>query len=204
VKCDWISRDALFQLFRHWWAVRLCIASRDGCRMHDLQPSSRARRMYRRLSLSSTHCIILLLSSGGVRSARSLSIFDWNLSAGVGAVPRVVVLLQRVGVLVAWAGTWVGRQQGWHCRHLSSHLFTFWCCNSCRDLDHAIADSSVSSSSAQLQVLVWNSVVKLLSLACMSSRASMSCSTPLLPWLVSSAHAVTKSLPDHSCETCTF
>ena len=135
-------------------ALLACIALSDGCQMHDLQPSSRARRMYRRLSLSSIHCITLLPFSGGILIARSLSIFDLNLATDAGVVPRVAALWQQVGVLVAWACTWVGRQQGWHCRHLSSHLFTFWCCKSCRDLDHAIVDSSVNCSPAQLQVLV--------------------------------------------------
>ena len=95
-------RNALFQSALQALLVALvgvallaCIAPRGGYRMHDLQQSPRARRVYRRLSLSSTHCIILLLSSGGMRSARSLSIFDWNLSAGVGAVPAARQFLAR-------------------------------------------------------------------------------------------------------------
>ena len=70
-------------------ALLACIALSDGCQMHDLQPSSRARRMYRRLSLSSIHCITLLPLSGGILIARSLSIFDLNLATDAGVVPSV-------------------------------------------------------------------------------------------------------------------
>ena len=85
----WIAGPAAFCL---GCALLACIALSDGCQMHDLQPSSRARRMYRRLSLSSTHCITLLPLSGGILIARSLSIFDLNLATGAGVVPRVAAL----------------------------------------------------------------------------------------------------------------
>ena len=52
-------------------ALLACIALSDGCQMHDLQPSSRARRMYRRLSLSSTHCITLLAQKRPARANRT-------------------------------------------------------------------------------------------------------------------------------------